>query len=561
MANLHFDEVYDLAKGGPVNLFNLGIIHITVLALLVRIVTACWTGLTTDEANGVLIAITGTWSDMIAHLRVDGNPPFLYVVMRLVSSCVGHSDLAMKMLALTIGTLQIPLSYLICRQFLSRRMALQVAAMLALCPPLVRYSTLIRSYSLISLFSLLSTWLCIKTVSGKAKSILWPLSYGVSTACLVYCHYWGAFVPIGQALMVLWGSFKRWISLANVKTWLFGVGISILLFAFWLPTLYFQITHVISVWDLPPLLSTLVIQVASLVLVGAVYSFDPVLQLSLLASAALILLVLLSPKVFIDEEFDGRMWRAVTILGYFVGLAVSLFVPTIRERYLTPFAPLLCVQFITTFYVLFPRLPDKVGCVLPILLWLPMWVPQLYALMREPETSTPAIAYEIAREADRSKDLVVIGWPQIGPAITFYLPKDIKVVSARDISGTGFDRYVDVMQRIRDPKNMINLYNELDRALGRGGTIWLVDQAHPLQVRDYKDNEIVQGLKYLEAETVRMDQIRTWLAAHAQQIGQNKLAPGRDFSIFLSVYRPRADVLISPAPANRIFGPKPRQRN
>src|SRR5262249_22502936 len=165
-------------------ILGFNIVTITILALIVRALAATWTGLTTDEANGVLVAVTGSWADMIQHLKEDGNAPFLYVLLRLYAEPIGHSDLAVKLFALAIGTIQVPISYWICRRFLSKELSLQVAILLALCPPLVRYGTLVRSYSLISILGLVSTWTCMEALTRR-RSIVWPVLYGLSTAALV----------------------------------------------------------------------------------------------------------------------------------------------------------------------------------------------------------------------------------------------------------------------------------------------------------------------------------------------------------------------------------------
>ena len=518
----------------------LNIVTVTLVALAARAVTATWTGLTTDEANGVLVAVTGSWADMVQHLKEDGNAPLLYVLLRLYARVFGSSDLAVKLFALFLGTIQVPLSYWVCRRFLSKELSLQVAFLLALCPQLVRYSTLVRSYSLISILGLVSTWACIRVLTGP-KSFLWPIAYGASTAALVYSHYWGAFVAIGQACLAVIGAIWRWFTLENLKRWLAGVALSLLLFLPWTPILYYQFTHVLDVWDTPPLPSFLATHMASLVLVGAYYTLDPSDQLALLISSGLLLLVLFSPRTMITPEYDGRCWKTVAFCGYGAGLLVSLFEPAMRDRYLTPFAPLLILVFVTAFHELFPRLPRLARAVVPVAIWLPMWIPALLYLSSEPETGTPGIVAEIKRDLDRRKDLVVISWPIIVPTINFYLPEDVKVVTFPDIKRIKFNRWDGMLERLRSRKNLEELLNAMEATLAAGGRVWLIDRYHNVRPRDFNDEEPMKGMKYMETEVYRMDQVRTWLALHAEQVGSNKLAPGRDFSVFLTIYRPRKE--------------------
>ena len=108
-----------------------GIGFITLLALAVRIITVTWTGLTTDEANGVMIAVSGTWVDMLRHLRDDGNAPLFYVLVRAYSHFFGYHGLALKFLSLGLSTASVPIIYWIFRRVLAKELCLALAWMLA----------------------------------------------------------------------------------------------------------------------------------------------------------------------------------------------------------------------------------------------------------------------------------------------------------------------------------------------------------------------------------------------------------------------------------------------
>src|SRR5262249_14775988 len=134
---------------------------------------------------------------------------------------------------------------------------------------------------------------------------------------------------------------------------------------------------------------------------------------------------------------------------------------------------------------------------------------------------------------------VLISWPIIAPALTFYLPEDMDVVSFPEVTRTRMNRWDGMLTRLRDQRNLERLFERLSRTLTSGGKVWLVDGYHSYEWRDDKDDSLLQGLSYLDSETCREDQIRAWLQDHSQQVGTNRLAPGRDFSVFLSVYEPR----------------------
>jgi|AGTN01.2.fsa_nt_gi Predicted membrane protein len=229
--------------------FRPGIGTITIIALLVRIAFVLLSlGMATDEANGVMIAVSGSWADMLENLKQDGNAPVFYALVRYVDSKFGHSEFTVKALAAIIATIQVPAIYGLFRLVLPRYICLQLAWIIAFCPSMLRYGILIRPYALVALISLVSSMLCIKVLT-RGSGRLWSIPYGISTALIVYTHYWGAFVAIGQAGLAVVGLVKRWFGRQEIVNWLIGVGISLLLFAPQIPTLLYQLKHDLSPWD------------------------------------------------------------------------------------------------------------------------------------------------------------------------------------------------------------------------------------------------------------------------------------------------------------------------
>jgi mannosyltransferase len=542
---------------------------ITLLGFLLRAVTATWTGLTTDEANGMAIAATGSWWDMIVHLQQDGNPPLFYIIMRAYTDVFGTSDIALKIFAVVLSSLMIPLFYFVSRRLVSHELSLQITMMLAFAAPVVRYSTMIRGYLLMPLLSMLSTWFFMRTLSIKGRR--WPILYGISTTMLIYAHYWGAFIAVGQAATVLVGLVARWINKDRLKNWLFGVAVSIGVFVPWMPVFAFQMTHNLSPWAEPPLLSFLVFGLPAYFFIGTEYTSNFADQLSLIMSNLLIWGAVLSPIILIvladyteirtlssaeakvedaaQVRFDENKWKLVAVLSTLAGSVISLVKPVMRDRYFLPLTPLFTIVYLTSFYALFPRLPKKVRFWLPILLWVPFWLPQYANMHNTPETGTPAIVTQIKDRADRKKDLVVVSWPAISPAITFYLPQEMNVIVFPDLKRTQFNKWEGMNERLRDPERLHKLFDIMERTLNNGGKIWLVDWAHSIQTRNPEDETDMKTLRYQAADLRRQDQIRTWLALHADTDSSTLLAPGRDLGVFLTVYRPAA------APKNIPFFP------
>lgn len=528
---------------------------ITLAALVVRVLTCTWTGLTTDEANGVSISVIGTWADTFEHLKLDGNPPLFYVLTRLYAELFGHSDLALKLGVLALSVLAVPATYFICRRFLPPEPALYVAAFIAFCPPVVRFSTLVRGYVLMPVLSLLSTWAMMRLLKGP-PSRLWTLGYGLSTAAMVLCHYWGAFVAAGQAATVAIAASRRWIGMGSLRRWLAGVAASLILFLPWLLFFLYQISHNLSPWMRPPLPSRVVTGFMSWLVVGPDYSLNPFELYGVVLSNCLFLFAFLAPVRLVLGEasppggegeplptFDSRLWKLVAVASALAGLATTLLLrPVMRERYLIVLIPLFAVVFVATYWSLCRRLAAWQRLALFAGLFLPAWLPQYYILKMMPETGTPAIVREISVCADRKRDLVLVSWQSIAPAITFYLPEDLEVTTFPDMERSRFNRWDGMDRRLRDGRLLDRLLEKLQAVFDRGGSVWLVDRAP--DIREGKSEEVedlVAKAPFMDADLLRMDQIRDWLRKHSVMRGDVRLAPGRDFDVFLSVWKPQPE--------------------
>ena len=526
------------------------LLAITFVALAARSLTATWTGLTTDEGFAAALAQVGSWKEFMEHLRHDPNAPLFYALLKIYAQFFGSSDLSMKIFAVLLSTTSVSVIYLISKRFLGRELASQLGMMMALCPPVVRFGTFVRAYVLMPVLSLLCTQACME-VLARPKSTRWILTYGATIAVLIYSHYWGIFIPLGHVGLVLIGLCQRWFSWRQLRGWLIGLLFAFVVFLPWLPTFYYQISQNLSPWAALPATSYLFLETFPYIMVGELDVSLIAGQLGNLLCNVLIWIALLSPRSLIvhaqedpDSKicFDGRHWKAVAVCSLLAALVTNFFRPIMRERYFTPFSPLFAVVFLSCFRATFPRLPAVARYLLPIVLWLPLWLGQLVLFVSLPETSTPAIVKEISESADPQKDLVLISFQSLAPALNFYLPSSIEVVAFPDLVRTCFTRWDGMDSRLRDSQSMDRLFAKLETVFARGGRIWLVDRARNIRDVDPTDNSLVQGIPFIAADLVRMDQIRTWLRFHAQQVGINKLAPGREFSIFLSVWKGNAAV-------------------
>ncbi len=524
---------------------------ITAVALVIRILTATWTGLTTDEANGVMIAVTGSWLDMVKHLMEDGNAPLFYVIVRQFSHYFGYNAFALKCLAEVLATLPEPISYGLFRQVLPKQYCLSLAILIAFCPTMVWYGTLIRPYALEGLLGLISTFACVRVLSAKTN-IFRALIYGTSTALLVYTHFWGAFVPIGHVGLVITGLCNRWFGKKEFWHWFGGAAFSLFLF---LPQMIsvcivvYGLKYSMSPFDIAPRPLTLACNYFPMLLLSKGFCDKAIVVLFMFISNFLVLLAFASPKVMMVSNktaspeivYDGRMWKAATICGLLAAFWVDFFLPSMRYRYLLSFVPMVFIVFITGIDKMFEKKSAMIRLVLPCAIWVAMFIPFLITLPLVPESSAESIVVKIVENADRQKDIVLMAWEIISPTINFCLPPDIESISYPHMERSRINRWTNMTEKLKDPAILPQLFTKLQAVLDRGGKVWFVDISHDIRPLDYRNNDLVQNVPFLEATKRRSDQIRSWLVTHSKQVGETQVAPGRDFSIIVSLFAPVED--------------------
>lgn len=671
--------------------FRPGIGTITIIALLVRIAFVLLSlGMATDEANGVMIAVSGSWADMLENLKQDGNAPVFYALVRYFDSKFGHSEFAVKTLAAVIATIQVPAIYGLFRLVLPRYICLQLAWIIAFCPSMLRYGILVRPYAVVALISLASSMLCIKVLT-RGSSRLWSIPYGISTALIAYTHYWGAFVAIGQAGLAVIGFAKRWFGRREVINWLIGVAISLLFFAPQIPTLLYQLKHDLSPWDnvsrpmgliaffLPGTMldiggrvswvdqvSMVICNILVIVALtnsvrfyrqdeevneigllraeegttteatsseehaeavaqhqdkkeseeadlgkllthidgtigsddtefatagnastdgaktpdtasdigsdaaisttdgsdtetntegdgshkgttpdattsataGDVKNQDPVLEEHLEGTT------LPKPEYF-EPSFDSRKWKTLVLCGLAGCFLVNFVLPSMRFRYMQAFVPMILVLSLTSADMFFRNQPKWLRYSALCLLWIAICLPQLQFISTLPETNTPAIVKRINDDADREKDLVVISWQVIAPAITFELPEDVPSIAYPDLKRSEYNYWPEMAERVRAPGKLPLLLKTMQETFDKGGTIWLIERARDIKSADYSSDTPLPRASFEDSCNKRMDQIHSWLQDHGRLVGRTpadrkiQYAPGRDFGIYLSQFEER----------------------
>ncbi len=193
---------------------------LTLLAFVLRVWRLDFQPLWWDEGWTVYFA-TSAVREMIARTAIDIHPPFYYLLLHLWVALTGPSAAVVRFFSVLVGTLSIPLLFLVGRRLFGQRAGLIAALVLAVAPFHIYYSQEARMYGLVTLLVLASTWCFLSMLERRETPHRdWPrwLLYVLVTCLAMYTQYYAAFVPVAQILFVLFrwrsyrGVFGRWVA-------------------------------------------------------------------------------------------------------------------------------------------------------------------------------------------------------------------------------------------------------------------------------------------------------------------------------------------------------------
>jgi hypothetical protein len=236
VAGRHPRAVADWARSSA-GLAPLAAAGLTLIALALRLAGLGQT-LFGDEILTYRIVTDRGLSDVLDHvahgtdLGGELNPP-LYYALTWLAVQAGDPSVSIRLPSLILGTLTVPLVYVLGRRTVGTRAALVGAAVVTAAPFAIFYSVEARGYATVSFFSALST-VALLSALRRGGPLPW-LGYGASTAALLYTSYTAIFVMIAQLGWALWAHRDRARPLALVHG---GVA---LVFAPWVPSFLDQL--------------------------------------------------------------------------------------------------------------------------------------------------------------------------------------------------------------------------------------------------------------------------------------------------------------------------------
>jgi mannosyltransferase len=201
----------------------------TAAALLLRLPSFS-DSLFADELGTYFVVTGHSFGQVIDLARNDQlNPPLYLMFAWVMKELLGDSAQALRLVSLLSGTAAIPLTYLLGLWTVGRRAALCGAALVALSPFLIFYSTEARPYALLVLLDLVSTLALLRALD--AGRFRWWALYAASSCAAVYTHYPAVFVLAAQFAWAFWTrpGARGALLLANV--------VAALAYVPWLPAL------------------------------------------------------------------------------------------------------------------------------------------------------------------------------------------------------------------------------------------------------------------------------------------------------------------------------------
>ena len=175
---------------------------ITAAGLLLRLPSFS-DSLFADELGTYFVVTGHSFGQVIDLARNDQlNPPLYLMVAWVMKELLGDSAQALRLVSLLSGTAVIPLTYLLGLCTVGRRAALCGAALVALSPFLIFYSTEARPYALLVLLDLVSTLALLRALD--AGGFRWWALYAASSCAAVYTHYPAVFVLAAQFGWAFW---------------------------------------------------------------------------------------------------------------------------------------------------------------------------------------------------------------------------------------------------------------------------------------------------------------------------------------------------------------------
>jgi len=424
-----------------------------------------------DEALSVNIA-GSPMGDIPDLLRHDGHPPLYYWLLHGWMDVFGDGDTAVRALSGVLGLAAIGLAYAVGRRHGGPTLGVLAAAVLAISPYGIRYSSEARMYELVVVF-VFAGWLLLGSAlasPGLAKLVALCLV----TGALLLTHYWSIFLIAGVLAVLAFAAWQAGSGTALRRSArLSGIAIAAggVFLVPWLSVMRYQSEHTGTPWAPPPR-PTRVLSETMIDFAGGTFPESTILIGVLVVLAALAVFGRRGASGVIVGKPAGD-WRTPVVAVIAVTAAFGAVVAFVTNsafagRYASVFFPLVVVLVAAGLMLVADGWPRVAALALVAGLGAVAVLGQVRYYDR---TQAGVIADAIAAEA-KPGDLVVVCPDQLGPALSRLIDvPGVRVVRYPDLGDPRFVDWVDYKERYAatDPKVVA------DRIIAEagGGTIWL----------------------------------------------------------------------------------------
>ena len=302
---------------------------IIIAGALVRLPSLLHDGLWRDEAY-VYVAVTApSFRDFMQRLIAsEYHPPLYFVICYFWVRLVGVTELSLKALPFVFSVLTVPAVYWLGKSAVSRSAGLLAAALYAMSPLAIVYSSGGYLYSLATLLFTILAHLVMSARREPSK----PGRLGaiaLVTALVVYTHYFALFfVP----MLAFWAATSR-KGARHAAILTSSIVLGALTFLFWLPTFLIQRRA-------EPFVAPLSAHSKALFAISTLLQFMPARPPAL---ALLFLLGIAGGVIVLCGERRLNTDASVMGLFFFAALLCACATNVISLRYLLPFIGLLYV--------------------------------------------------------------------------------------------------------------------------------------------------------------------------------------------------------------------------
>jgi mannosyltransferase len=401
-----------------------------------------------DEALSVNIA-KAPLGDIAGLLERDGHPPLYYWMLHGWIELFGDGPVAVRSLSAVFGLIAIGLVFVLGRRLGGPALGLVAAAVLAVSPYGVRYSSEARMYELVVVFVLVG-WLLLDVALRRTPRAAAPALAGLAvvSGALLLTHYWAAFLLAAVVAGLALAAYKGFTAFTRSSLLAAAVALCAggLFFLPWLSTMRYQAEHTGTPWA-PPARPTRVASESLTEFTGGLYPE------SILLAATLVALVLLA--VFGHRAAGGVLlgkpatdWRAAAGLVLAGTAAIGAAAAVVTDsafagRYASVYFPMF-VLLVAAGVVLVAGWARVAVLATVVLLSLAAIVIQM---VRYDRSQVGEIAAAIEAQVQPG-DIVVVCPDQLGPALSRLVEQPgVRVVRYPDLGDARFVDWVDYADR------------------------------------------------------------------------------------------------------------------